>query len=126
MFLAGVVLMILVLMRRAGRYRRKLRQGSQVPGQTGAKPADGTREPLLDAPADILRWQVEMHEMAREIKAEVDTKLALLQVLVGMARKESDRLEAALAHAQGGGIAPAVENSPPGATMDHRAGGGLG
>lgn len=55
---------------------------------------------LDDAPPEWTRWQVAMHELARDLKGEIDTKLAALQTLVALARQESDRLEALLAQTQ--------------------------
>lgn len=43
-------------------------------------------QPLRHAPADIERWQVEMHDLARDLKGELDTKIAVLQRLVIDAR----------------------------------------
>jgi hypothetical protein len=47
----------------------------------------------MDAPREVVRWQVEMHETARDLKAELDSKISVLQTLVGMAREERQRLE---------------------------------
>lgn len=52
-----------------------------------------------EAPPDLVRWQVEMHELARDLKAEIDTKLVALQTLIAMARQEAARLESLLAKA---------------------------
>jgi hypothetical protein len=54
----------------------------------------------LDGPPDYLRWQVEMHETARDLKAELDSKLSALQSLVAIAARERERLEAAIARAE--------------------------
>lgn len=48
---------------------------------------------LADAPAEVLRWQVEMHETARDLKAELDTKMRALQVLIRDADEKIARLE---------------------------------
>ena len=53
----------------------------------------------LDAPPEVARWQLEMHETARELKAEIDSKLLALQALVNVAREEREKLEAAIAQA---------------------------
>jgi hypothetical protein len=55
---------------------------------------------LEDAPPELARWQVAMHELARDLKGEIDTKLAALQTLVALARQEAARLEALLAQTQ--------------------------
>jgi hypothetical protein len=56
--------------------------------------------PLVDAPAEFTRWQVEMHETARDLKAELDSKIGVLQALVAMARKETQRLESLMHEAR--------------------------
>ncbi len=55
---------------------------------------------LSDAPPEISRWQVEMYDLSRELKGEIDTKLALLQVLIRHANEASARLEKATQHAE--------------------------
>lgn len=56
--------------------------------------------PLVGAPRDIARWQVEMHDLARDLTAQLDSKMAALQHLVQQAGQESERLERALAQAR--------------------------
>jgi hypothetical protein len=48
---------------------------------------------------DLLRWQVEMHEMARDFKGEIDAKLLALQALMTVANEHSQRLEQLLIRA---------------------------
>jgi hypothetical protein len=52
------------------------------------------------APEDLLRWQVEMHDTARDVKAEIDTKLLALQSLMVIANEHAQRLESLLARAE--------------------------
>lgn len=40
---------------------------------------------LRDAPKEVLRWQVEMTETARDLKAELDSKISLLNATVRLA-----------------------------------------
>lgn len=35
----------------------------------------------LGAPAEVLRWQVELHDLARELKAELDSKLIAVRTM---------------------------------------------
>jgi hypothetical protein len=56
-------------------------------------------QPLRDAPAEIARWQVEMHDLARDLKGELDTKIAVLQRLVIDARDAAEQLEKIVDHA---------------------------
>jgi len=103
MLLAGVALLVWVLLRRVYR-KRGGRSKSRIAPPSRVRPVskspgadrDETRQPLIDAPPEILRWQVEMHETARDLKAELDTKIHVVQTLVGMAREESQRLEAVI------------------------------
>jgi hypothetical protein len=66
------------------------RESSLAPRTREAK----SLQPLVDAPPEITRWQVEMHDLARDLKGELDTKIAVLEHLVIEARAEADRLEA--------------------------------
>jgi hypothetical protein len=52
---------------------------------------------------------VEAHETARELRAELDSKMRALQLLIGQARHEIQRLEQTLAESQRW---PAPRNSP--------------
>ena len=70
MFLLGLMLLILILFRRSGRYQRKARREATRPST--ARSAPDPKPPLLDSPPEVLRWQVEMHETARDLKAELD------------------------------------------------------
>ncbi|MGV3605954.1 MAG: hypothetical protein ACO1RA_06070 [Planctomycetaceae bacterium] len=56
--------------------------------------------PIDDKPVEMLRWQVEMHETARDLKAEIDSKLVMLQALVSLAQEERARLEEVVARAR--------------------------
>lgn len=102
MFGAGVLMLIFVLMRRSRRYLGKIKKQKASP----RRKLDDARQatPLLDAPPEILRWQVEMHETARHLKAELDSKMVALQAITRIASDESARLEAAIARAERLGI----------------------
>lgn len=122
MLLAGVALMLLVLFRRIYRHygRRPFSCGTAKVGKTAAdQPDDPTRKDeqrgLSDAPPDILRWHVEMHETARELKAELDSKMRVLQLLTTQARQEADRLEQLLQRLDTSNVSssePVHENQP--------------
>lgn len=100
MLLAGVALLLLVLFRRIYRHHAHRQAGGkrvqadpvefQLPADSRQRDAQRS---LSDAPPDVLRWQVEMHETGRELKAELDSKMRVLQLLIGQARREADRLE---------------------------------
>jgi len=98
LFAVGVVLAIAILMRRWNRYFR--RRPSRRDAKAAALSASRTEQPLMDAPPEILRWQVEMHETARDLKAELDTKIAVLERLTIDAREQAARLEELLQRAE--------------------------
>ena len=94
MFILGLGLMIVILMRRWHRYygpRRRRR--NEAPLERASLESKRPLRSLSDAPTDVLRWQVELHETARDLKAELDSKIIALQVLIRMARQEAERLE---------------------------------
>jgi hypothetical protein len=102
MFACGVLMLIFILMRRSRRYLHKTKREQK---RRVARPAAPNRDrSLIDAPPEVLRWQVEMHDTARDLKAELDSKIGALQAVVRIAGEESSRLEAAIARAERLGI----------------------
>lgn len=55
---------------------------------------------LRDAPADILRWQVEVNEHLRDARGELDTKIQLLAATVRLADQRIAELKGLLAAAE--------------------------
>ena len=105
----GIAMMLAILLRRSFRYHQKLKRQSRKAGKTPAQPTRRQSQlatmfdrasPLLDAPSTILRWQVEMQDLGRELKAEIDTKMRLLEVLVRRSHEAAERLEAAATRAE--------------------------
>jgi hypothetical protein len=102
MLLAGVALLILILFRRTYRYYgRRRRSGNKKADSYLTKSPRPTKRAssLSSAPSDVLSWHVEMHETARDLKAELDSKMRLLQLLIAQARQEADRLTQIVADA---------------------------
>ena len=88
----GLALLVLgwVIFRSILRRRSRERQRSPADQVRDVKQSFDQRESrgqrgLKDAPADILRWQVEMHDYARELKGELDTKIAILNASIRLA-----------------------------------------
>jgi hypothetical protein len=52
-----------------------------------------TAVPLCDAPPETQRWQGALFDLQRELKAELDTRIAVVQSLVGQADQRIARLE---------------------------------
>ena len=102
MMLAGIALLTLVLLRRWRRYfyrSRRNREDDRALRRMQTMPP--RRDvPLHDAPADVLRWHVEMHETARDLMGELNSKITALQELNVMAAATAERLETALQRAQ--------------------------
>lgn len=54
----------------------------------------------LDAPTEVGRWEVHMHETARNLMGELNTRIAVVDQLVRDANQAAERLEQALARAE--------------------------
>lgn len=101
MFLAGVALLTIICLRKWYRhYGKRARLRRQRRENKRPRDQKSNSQPLLDAPTDVLRWQVEMHDLSRDLKAELDSKIAALQAVIAMARRESERLESLLRQAK--------------------------
>jgi hypothetical protein len=94
MFIVGLGMLIAILLRRWHRYYgpRRRRREAPVLEHTAREEKKAARS-LSDAPTDVLRWHVELHDTARDLKAELDSKITALQVLIRMAGQEAARLE---------------------------------
>ena len=95
LFLVGLVLVIGVLLRRSHRYfgRRPKNPSAMVRTE---RPETQQKGHHLDSPDELVRWEVEMHEIARELSARLDTKMGVLAQLIRDADRASTRLETAL------------------------------
>jgi len=96
----GVVLGMLALvigwlLLRSHRYFSRQRPDQATIVQTTRPPGQDAGH-HLDAPGDMLRWEVEMHETARRLAGELDSKMGALQALIAEADRAAARLEAAL------------------------------
>ena len=120
LMLIGMGLIITILLRRSHRYLRRQKRGSTTIIQT-ERPGPQSRHSNLDAPADVLRWEVQMHETARELSATLDSKMRALQELIAEADRAAGRLEAAAAGVvESGESEPTDANEPPTDVADRR------
>lgn len=109
LFSGGISLAIMIVIRLLVRRQRKLRKSPSVQSQLTSYRAELNRleprreTPLIDAPREISRWHVEMHEVARDIQAEIDTKVRLLQATLREANRAADRLETLIAEVRSEG-----------------------
>jgi len=95
MMLAGIVMLGWVLVRRQIRTRRKL---SREQHHHDRAVRDRARQethsvPLSGAPVETLRWQGEMFDLHRELKADLETKIAVVQSLLRQVDQRIARLE---------------------------------
>lgn len=105
---AGILVLSWVFLRRA--YRRKT---GDRPGWISAEKVDGTKATMNEVLGvrthEVSRLQVEFHETARDLKAELDTKMCVLQQLTAAATNQAERLEAAIAKAERLGVSACAD-----------------
>ncbi|MGE3779547.1 MAG: hypothetical protein AB7F89_20325, partial [Pirellulaceae bacterium] len=108
-FGAAIVSFFLIrLARRAQQRRRRDEQADR--GSTDME--SETPPPRSALSLEIIRGQVELHETARELMGQLDTKMQALQVLIAMADDAESRLREALAESEsdppdsGGAVSP--------------------
>ncbi|MEY4568022.1 MAG: hypothetical protein RLY14_2992 [Planctomycetota bacterium] len=98
-FVAGIAIASWFLMRQIGRQQETYRKESRrFRSEATSSPSNATAANsgvfLNHAPDEITRWSVELLDQVRSWEGELQTKAAVLQSLVQMAREESERLEA--------------------------------
>jgi len=81
MFFGGLILLIWILMRRNWRGQMKARKarGKDDSYLVSNPRPDNQPWTMSGGPAELNKWQVEMLERTRELQAEIDTKLLILQ-----------------------------------------------
>ncbi len=93
--LVAMGLTIAILLMRAHRYLARQRSDDQaivVPRPPRQKP--DTR--LMDGPPELAQWELEMHQTARNLAGEIDSRVSVLRAMVAEADRAAARLEAAL------------------------------
>ena len=86
--------MIVILLVRSRRYFRQVTQ-YQVPTPR-AKPARKPVSASSAPPKDYEKWEVSMHELARDLSGQLDTKIRVLELLIREANDAAARLETAM------------------------------
>jgi hypothetical protein len=94
-FLLALVVAIVILLRRVQRYRARL------PAQDGPivrvpRPGRLEMNPARGAPPDVAKYEVQLHETARELSAKLDTKMIALEHLIRDADKRIGELKSLL------------------------------
>jgi len=88
MLVAGIVMLGWFLARRQIRSRSRLHAQNIDDRNLRQKRIEAdkpTSVPLSSAPVEIQRWQVEMFDLQRELKAELDMKIVVVQSLIRQA-----------------------------------------
>lgn len=96
MFALGCGLLTAILLRRSYRYFGRGRKKDNRPIVAQPRPTDQWSGAYQDADARFERQKVELHDQARELKAQLDSKMAVLQQLCAESQQQIDRLEALL------------------------------
>lgn len=116
-FCAGLALLAVVLLVRSRRHFRQVsdyqvpRADAPLPSQSG-KQSTGPYSGHATLSRDFEKWEVAMHDLARDLSGQLDSKIRILEILIRDAEKVSARLETALARGRGI-IDSAREPQPP-------------
>jgi hypothetical protein len=95
-FMGAALLVSGILLMRTQRYFARQSRSRPSPAEFAA-PAPKPASSSAELPGDLGRWEVGMHETARELSARLDSKMSSLQQLIRQADRAAARLEAALA-----------------------------
>ncbi len=95
LFLFSVIWLIVWLLVRAWRYQRHGAARHSAYRSTISRQVASARQNVV-APPELARWQVELHDQARDLIGQIDSKLVLLHQLVQAADSEARRLESLL------------------------------
>jgi hypothetical protein len=95
LYLLGMMLIILAVLRGT---KKNMKAAKARVDQSLRECEQETLEirPFSDRPAQIMRWEVEMHDFARDICGRIDSKIAMLQKLLVAAEARERSLSHAL------------------------------
>jgi len=101
MFLVGIALAIIILMRRSNRYFRRRRK-KKDPGplvQLERPETPDSRSAVIHS-EDLARQEVHLHDRARALMAQLDSKIRVLQQLMIQTEQQIERMESLLEQAE--------------------------
>ncbi len=98
-FLFGLSLVIMILLVRSRRHFRRVTQ-LQVPAPPAAQPKKTTQ--LAGRTREHEQWEVAMHDLARDLSGQLDSKIRVLELLIREANQVATRLESAVKRADSG------------------------
>ena len=93
-----------MLLLRASRYYARQKRERAAEEAVGP-PTHGTPSARGEPSGEAANWEVRMYETARDLSAQLDSKMSALQALVAEADRAAARLDAALARAAEAGPA---------------------
>lgn len=96
MMLVGFILLGWVLVRRQIQRQRRSADDNRAAHQAMAQLRSDSPPamPLSGAPVETQRWQVALFDLQRELKAELDTRIVIVQTLLKQADQRIDQLSA--------------------------------
>lgn len=91
LMVAGFIMLGWVLARRQIKMRKRVNRDTRAAKKalTAIREHREPAVPLSDAPPETQRWQVAMFDLQRELKAELDTRIVVVQTLM---RQLDDRI----------------------------------
>ena len=109
------ILVLWFSLKRFGRRPSTLSQ--QLPVSRPESTAFSADRHHLDAPASVARWEVNMHETARDLMGRLDSKIVIVEQLIRDAHQAAARLEAVLLRIEQSNGRPArLESNAPDTT----------
>ena len=109
----GILCWLVIRSRSNGRRKAKpavitkhLKHNSNASSQP--EPFSGTQS--LGAPTDVLKWQIELHDLGRDLKAELDSKMLAVRAITSQYDHAANRLSDLIR----------LSEELPGACADHR------
>lgn len=115
---ASVLVIGWVLFRSYHQLARHRREDRAPPPSQGRERKPPAYDPA--APQEMVRWEVHMHDLARELSGKLDSKTAVLMQLIHEADRAAARLEAALAAERPSQEPPSEAASAPPADRDEK------
>ena len=104
LWLAAILAATSMLLIRIRRYMRRQKKSRPVIVRTD-RPEPHERGHHIGLPAEAINWEVEMHQTARDLSAQLDSKMSALGHLIRESDRAAARLETAL-EAAGGDVRP--------------------
>lgn len=92
MLVGGFIMLGWVLARRQIRMRKRVNEDARAANKAihAIRDHKDPAIPLCDAPIETQRWQAAMFDLQRELKAELDTRIVVVQTLL---RQVDDRIQ---------------------------------